>query len=61
VVLEPGDALRTGCTFDNGTGQGVSFGQSAFQEMCFQFAISHPVGALDNGALSLIGAENTCW
>jgi hypothetical protein len=29
--------------------------------MCYQFALSYPYGALNNGVLSLIGATNTCW
>jgi hypothetical protein len=29
--------------------------------MCYQFAYSYPVGALNNGVFSLTGATNTCW
>lgn len=61
VVIEPGESIRTTCTFDNPTSDNVSFGQSAVQEMCFQFAIAYPLLALDNGVQSLIGATNTCW
>ncbi len=34
---------------------------SGMQEMCYQFTISYPYGALNNGVISLIGATNTCW
>jgi hypothetical protein len=61
IVLHPGDVIETTCTFDNTTGTDVTFGQSASMEMCLQFAISYPAGALDNGVLSLVGATNTCW
>jgi hypothetical protein len=61
LVLQPGDTIRSTCSYMNGTGAHVSFGQSTKQEMCYQFAFSYPAGALDNGVLSLIGASNTCW
>jgi len=61
LVLMPGDVIRSTCSYMNGTGGHVSFGQSTKQEMCYQFAFSYPAGALDNGVLSLIGASNTCW
>jgi hypothetical protein len=62
VVLQPGDKIRAECTFFNGTSGNVAFGQSTTQEMCYQFAFSYPVGALDKADnLSLIGATNTCW
>jgi hypothetical protein len=61
LVLQPGDAITSTCTYQN-TGVGtVGFGQSTKQEMCYQFALSYPYQALDNGVLSLIGATNTCW
>jgi hypothetical protein len=60
-VVMPGDTLETTCTFFNDTGGNVAFGESTNQEMCYQFALSYPAGALDNAAPSLIGALNTCW
>jgi hypothetical protein len=53
--------VRTECTFDNDTFSTVGFGQALAQEQCFAFALSYPIGALDNGVLSLIGPTNTCW
>jgi hypothetical protein len=61
VVVEPGDTLVSTCTFFNDTGGNVAFGESTNQEMCYQFALSYPAGALQNSAPSLIGAVNTCW
>jgi hypothetical protein len=61
VVLQPGDKLKATCTFFNNTSRTVTYGQSTNQEMCYQFALSYPAGALDNGTFSLIGALNTCW
>jgi hypothetical protein len=61
VVLQPGDEIETICTFNNTTDFNVAFGPSTKQEMCYQFAISYPARALDNGVFSLIGATNVCW
>jgi hypothetical protein len=60
-VMKPGDIIESTCQFQNDTGANVAFGQSTNQEMCYQFAMSYPYGALNNGAPSLIGASNTCW
>jgi hypothetical protein len=61
VVLQPGDAITSTCTYQNNGSGTVGFGQSTKSEMCYQFALSYPYGALNNGVLSLIGATNTCW
>jgi hypothetical protein len=61
LVLQPGDAITSTCTFDNHTDAAVAFGPSTEQEMCYQFAFSYPARALNNGVPSLIGASNTCW
>jgi hypothetical protein len=61
IVLQPGDAITSTCTFHNLSSSAVAFGPSSDQEMCYQFAFSYPAGALDNGVLSLVGATNTCW
>jgi hypothetical protein len=60
-VLAPGDVVTTTCTYENNTGFIVTFGQPTSSEMCYQFAIAYPHGALNNGVASLIGATNTCW
>jgi len=60
-VLHANEQITSTCTFDNQTGKNIPFGPSTDQEMCYNFAISYPAGALDNGVISLIGATNTCW
>ena len=61
IVMQPGDAIRSTCTFQNRTAGTVGFGQSTKLEMCYQFTVAYPHGALNNGVPSLIGATNTCW
>jgi hypothetical protein len=61
VVLQPGDRITSTCTWQNESFAAVNFGQSTKAEMCYQFALSYPYGALNNGVPSLIGATNTCW
>jgi hypothetical protein len=61
VVLEPGDVITSTCTWMNKSNATVGFGQSTKAEMCYQFALAYPYGALNNGVISLIGATNTCW
>jgi hypothetical protein len=60
-VLQPGDSITTTCTWNNPNAAAVSFGQSTTAEMCYQFTVAYPYGALNNGVISLIGASNTCW
>jgi hypothetical protein len=61
VVLQPGESITSTCTYMNDTGANVAFGAPTSSEMCYQFALSYPAKALDNGVASLIGATNTCW
>jgi Copper type II ascorbate-dependent monooxygenase, C-terminal domain len=61
LVLQPNDVINSTCTFDNETNAAVPFGPSTTQEMCYNFTMSYPAKALDNGVISLIGATNTCW
>jgi hypothetical protein len=61
IVLQPNDTITSTCTFDNETNAAVPFGPSTTQEMCYNFTMSYPAKALDDGVLSLIGATNTCW
>ena len=61
VTLQPNDTIVSTCTFKNDAATPVGFGTSTDQEMCYQFAVSYPAHALDNGVISLIGASNTCW
>ncbi|HMI94250.1 MAG TPA: hypothetical protein VK509_22920 [Polyangiales bacterium] len=61
VTLEQGETIISTCSFQNDGARSVGFGTSTTQEMCYQFAVSYPAHALDNGVISLIGASNTCW
>jgi hypothetical protein len=61
LVLNPGDTIESTCTWTNPSDGVVTFGQSTHDEMCYQFTLSYPYGALNNGVFSLIGATNTCW
>jgi hypothetical protein len=61
VVLQAGDVITSTCTYHNMGSGTVGFGQSTTSEMCYQFALAYPYGALNNGIFSLIGATNTCW
>lgn len=62
AVLNPGDRLYTECAYNNTTMGSVGFGQPTTSEMCYAFALSYPVGALDKpGQVSLIGFTNSCW
>jgi hypothetical protein len=57
----PGDRLATTCTFQNTSAQPVGYG-GPFDggEMCYAFVVHYPAHALDNGAMSLLGANNSC-
>jgi hypothetical protein len=61
IVLQAGESIQSTCTFDNETDGTVPFGPSTTQEMCYNFTMSYPAKALDNGVFSLIGALDTCW
>jgi hypothetical protein len=61
IVLEKGDSITSTCTFDNVTDSSVPYGPSTDQEMCYNFTVSYPLGALNNGVIGLNGALNNCW
>jgi hypothetical protein len=62
VVLQPGEKIRSECTYFNDTTSNVTFGVSANSEACFQYVFSYPAGALDKPEnATLIGNTNTCW
>lgn len=46
VVVNNGDSLTTECTYDNTTDSTVRFGQNTSDEMCFNFTVYYPMGAL---------------
>jgi hypothetical protein len=46
VLLHPGDAVRTTCTYDNPGNVAVKFGEKTEDEMCFNFAMVYPVSSI---------------
>jgi hypothetical protein len=46
VELTSGDVVHTTCTYTNDTASNVRFGESTEDEMCFNFAVYYPMGAL---------------
>lgn len=59
VIVGPGDRLDTVCDFDNDTGKLVTFGSLTSQEMCYNFVVAWPAGALDTGG-GLVQGPNRC-
>jgi hypothetical protein len=43
VLLQPGDALRTTCTYNNEAGAAVHVGEATEDEMCFNFVMVYPI------------------
>lgn len=59
--LQPGDTLKTTCTFQNTSPVTVGWGGPfTGGEMCYGFVVHYPAHALDNGTRSLLGAANSC-
>jgi hypothetical protein len=46
LQVNKGDKLITTCTYDNDTDKTVTFGENTGNEMCFNFALYYPQGAL---------------
>jgi hypothetical protein len=46
VVLEQGDRVLTSCSYTNDSTRQITFGESSTNEMCFNFAMYYPAGAL---------------
>jgi hypothetical protein len=49
VILETGDVVNTTCTYTNDTSKNILVGESTTSEMCFNFAVYYPKGALRCG------------
>lgn len=49
MTIRPGDVLRTTCTYRNPSDSFVYFGDRTEDEMCFNFVLAYPAGALANG------------
>ncbi len=59
ATIMPGDRIRTVCTYNNTTGGLVTFGSGTDDEMCYNFVMAWPIGALTNGE-SLTSTGNVC-
>jgi hypothetical protein len=46
VEIVSGDRITTTCTFDNDSDRTVTFGENTGNEMCFNFALYEPMGAI---------------
>lgn len=44
VLIQPGDALRTRCVYDNPNPYNVFLGEGTADEMCFNFVMIYPLG-----------------
>ena len=49
VIVETGDVITTTCYYTNTTNKDIRFGESTESEMCFNFALYYPKGALSCG------------
>ncbi|MFO0676004.1 MAG: hypothetical protein U0169_05685 [Polyangiaceae bacterium] len=58
TVLQPGDRLRTRCTYTNPTDRTITFGENTEDEMCFNFVMAYPARALVSK--SFLGARGIC-
>ncbi len=55
TMIQRGDELRTTCTYDNPGGTAVSFGERTEDEMCFNFAMVYPIGAIPDRVPRICG------
>jgi hypothetical protein len=58
VVLEQGDSLLTTCFYDNPNDYPVNVGSNTTDEMCNNFVVAYPAGALVSDFLNLV--KNSC-
>jgi hypothetical protein len=49
VEIQAGDQIITTCTFSNDTDRTITFGENTGNEMCFNFALYEPMGAIGCG------------
>lgn len=49
MVINPGDAVRTTCTYSNPGESTVTFGERTEDEMCFNFMMVYPISAIPDG------------
>ncbi|MDB4973303.1 MAG: hypothetical protein JWN48_1644 [Myxococcaceae bacterium] len=59
VIVGPGDKLDTVCTYENDTKSLITFGSLTSQEMCYDFVVAWPAGALGTGG-GIVDGPNRC-
>ncbi len=57
--IEAGDKLRVSCRYHNDAGQVVYHGPASEDEMCYNFVLAYPMGALSHGE-STAQARSVC-
>jgi hypothetical protein len=56
VALNNGDKVITTCTYSNDSNSTITFGENTGNEMCFNFAVYYPMGALNcSGGFTPVG------
>jgi len=53
VTLNPGDALRTRCVYDNPGDTTVPYGEATEDEMCFNFLMAYPIEAVGGNRICI--------
>jgi hypothetical protein len=53
LEIVSGDQITTTCTFSNDTNQTITFGENTGNEMCFNFALYEPMGAITCGGVNV--------
>lgn len=61
IVIEPGDQIRSTCTFRNGTSTKVGYGEGTDDEMCYMFTTAYPAGSLHNGQNGCFPLLSACY
>jgi hypothetical protein len=49
AVMEPGDSITTTCSYQNTTPNKITYGEKTENEMCYNFVLAYPAGALSDG------------
>ena len=47
LVIHTGDTVDTTCVYDNDSNVPITFGENTENEMCYNFAVYYPKGALN--------------
>jgi hypothetical protein len=58
AVINPGDSIKTTCTWDNPGTNTVTFGEGTQSEMCYNFTVAYPAQALVSFGLHTTSCNN---